>query len=214
MEEFEEQLWFRDLESVSAEYEELEIPPWLTEAKGQQIITEMELYEQKEWVKIIRDQKEPNSKINLRILRYRTQDQLAKKYKIEVEHLHRVALTTRSISDVLKDHQISKFLNERSSEIDEEEKELEDLANRISKTADKRDSQKIRDHEGTVDMGKKPGRRTVKLEKYKCTDMPRIIEEDNESMSAASSRYSRYRASLRAMQKKHSSSSRSQYPAY
>ena len=78
--------------------------------------------------------------MNLRILRYRTQDQLAKKYKIEVEHLHRVALTTRSISDVLKDHQISKFLNERSSEIDEEEKELEDLANRISKTADKRDS--------------------------------------------------------------------------
>ena len=55
MEEFDEQLWFRDLESVSAEYEELEIPTWLTEAKGQQIITEMELYEQKEWVKIIRD---------------------------------------------------------------------------------------------------------------------------------------------------------------
>ena len=90
-------------------------------------------------------------------------------------------------------------MNERVNEIDEEEKEFEDLATTISKTAEKRDSEKLNKNDNNVELGKKPGRRTVKLEKYKCTDMPRIIEEDNESMSAASSRYNRYRASLRAM---------------
>ena len=45
MQEFETHLWLRDLESVSQDYKALEMPSWLTEEKGTQILAEMDLFE-------------------------------------------------------------------------------------------------------------------------------------------------------------------------
>ena len=150
----------------------------------------MELYEQKEWAKIIIKHMDPHSPKNLRILRYRVHDFLFRKYGIEIEQLHRVALTKRSAADMVADHQISLWTN---SVDDQDAAELEKFTESVNKSAEKRESSKLVKEEKKVCA---KGRRTLRLESKYEPELPNILEEDNESQSAVSSHYQRYRVRM------------------
>ena len=81
--------------------------------------------------------------------------------------------------------------------MDEQTIELETLKQSIHKSAEKRESAKLNSEEQSK-KDKSKGRRTLKLESLlRSTELPNIMEEDNESQSAiSSSHYQRYRARM------------------